>query len=62
MGRPSAAPSSSLNHAGRLHPAFQAGLAVSGRGVGAIRAMAVVGRLTQLVDNRALIAGGLLTR
>ena len=35
---------------------------MSGGGVGAILAMAAVGRLTQLVDNRALIAGGLLTR
>lgn len=42
------------------YDALQAGLAVSTRGVGAVLAMAVVGRLTQLVDNRVLIGGGFL--
>jgi DHA2 family multidrug resistance protein len=42
------------------YDALQAGLAVSTRGVGAVVAMAVVGRLTRLVDNRALIGGGFL--
>ena len=42
------------------YDALQAGLAVSTRGVGAVLAMVVVGRLTMLIDNRALIAGGFL--
>jgi DHA2 family multidrug resistance protein len=40
--------------------ALQAGIAVSARGIGAVAAMAMVGRLTQLVDNRALIGAGFL--
>ncbi|HEY7041174.1 MAG TPA: DHA2 family efflux MFS transporter permease subunit [Methylomirabilota bacterium] len=40
------------------YDALQAGLAVSTRGIGAVIAMAMIGRLTQWVDNRALIAGG----
>ncbi len=40
--------------------ALQAGLAVSARGVGAVAAMAVVGRLTQIVDNRTLSGAGFL--
>jgi MFS transporter, DHA2 family, multidrug resistance protein len=42
------------------YDALQAGLAVSTRGAGAVVAMAVVGSLTRLVDNRALIGGGFL--
>ncbi len=40
--------------------ALQAGLAVSARGIGAVVAMALVGRLTQIVDNRALSGAGFL--
>ena len=40
------------------YDALQAGLAVSSRGLGAVAAMAVIGSLTQIVDNRVLIAAG----
>jgi DHA2 family multidrug resistance protein len=40
--------------------ALQAGLAVSARGLGAILAMAMIGRLIQIVDSRALIALGFI--
>lgn len=42
------------------YDALAAGIAVSTRGIGAVAAMTVVGRLTQIVDNRALTAVGFL--
>jgi hypothetical protein len=42
------------------YDALQAGLAVSTRGIGAVVAMIVVGRLTQILDNRVLIGIGFL--
>jgi DHA2 family multidrug resistance protein len=40
------------------YPAFQSGLAVSPRGIGSMLAMVVVGRLTNRVDGRILLAVG----
>ncbi|MHB1745566.1 MAG: DHA2 family efflux MFS transporter permease subunit [Acidobacteriaceae bacterium] len=43
-----------------LYPAFNAGIAVSPRGLGAIVAMPIIGILTSKMDNRWLIGGGFL--
>jgi len=42
------------------YPALQSGLAVSPRGLGSFLSMFVVGRLVSVVDNRALLAFGLV--
>jgi DHA2 family multidrug resistance protein len=42
------------------YSALLAGYALSPRGLGSICAMIVIGRITKLVDNRALMAGGFL--
>jgi DHA2 family multidrug resistance protein len=42
------------------YPALQSGLAVSPRGLGSFLSMFVVGRLVSLVDNRLLLAFGLI--
>ena len=43
-----------------LYPAFNAGIAVSPRGLGAVVAMPIIGILTSKMDNRWLIGGGFL--
>ncbi len=43
-----------------LYPAFNAGVAVSPRGIGAVVAMPIIGLLTAKLDNRWMIGGGFL--
>ncbi len=42
------------------YSALLAGYAISPRGIGALLSMIVIGRITKLVDNRALMVGGFL--